>query len=124
MNLTINNFKMEQMLLQLKKLLPMRNKIGYVAARNTRILSDSLTEYFKFKNDLIEKYGEPDVNENGQELDTISIKKDSENFDIFIKEFDEIKDIEHEVELMTLSYEDVIGILTGEEILEFDWMLE
>ena len=42
----ISNIKMEQMLMNLKPILPQRNKIGYIAARNTRILKDALTEYF------------------------------------------------------------------------------
>ena len=32
--------------------------------------------------------------------------------------------MEHVVELMTLKYGDVIGALSGEEILSIDWMLE
>ena len=32
--------------------------------------------------------------------------------------------IKHEVELMKLNYNEVIGILSGEEILKLDWMLE
>lgn len=51
------NIQMEEMYNQLKIILPMRNKIGYVAARNSRILKNELTEYFEFKNELIKKYG-------------------------------------------------------------------
>lgn len=112
------------MLEQLKPLLKMRNKIGYVAARNTRILSDTLTEYFQFKHDLIKKYGEIDRDTDGKELSTVSIKPDSPNFVSFTEEFDPIKNIEHEVELMTLKYEETIGFLNGEEILRLEWMLE
>lgn len=117
------NIQMEIMLETLKPLLPHRDKIGYIAARNTRILNDTLTEYFTFKSDLIKKYGEPDKDENGNELDTISVKPNSENFSEFVKEFDTIKNIEHEVNLMTIKYDEVIGLLNGEEILSLDWML-
>lgn len=118
-----NNIKMEMMLETLKALLPHRDKIGYIAARNTRILNDTLTEYFTFKRDLISKYGEPDKDENGKETGTVSISPTASNFNDFLKEFDAIKNIEHDVELMTIPYEEVIGLLNGEEILELDWML-
>lgn len=118
------NIQMEMMLNALKPILPHRDKIGYVAARNTRILNDTLTEYFTFKQDLIRKYGEPDKDENGNELGTITIKQDSPNFEEFTKEFDKIKDIEHDVDLMTVKYDEIIGILNGEEILKLEWMFE
>lgn len=120
----LSNFKMEQMFTSLKPILSQRNKVGYVAARNARILNDSLTEYFKFKNGLIEKYGEPDKDENGNELQTISLSVNSPNFEKFKEEFSAFTDIEHEVQIMTLKYDEVIGILSGEEILELSWMLE
>lgn len=119
----ISNINMEMMLETLKPILPHRDKIGYIAARNIRILNDTLTEYFAFKQDLIKKYGEVDRDENGKELNTISIMPESSNFEAFTKEFDTIKDIEHEVEVMTIPYEEVIGLLNGEEILDLDWML-
>lgn len=106
----------------LKPILPHRDKVGYVAARNVRKLADTLTEYFKFKEDLIREYGEVDKDADGNELQTISIKPDSLNFKAFTEEFDKIKNIEHEVELMTLPYEEVIGLLNGEEILALEWM--
>lgn len=115
---------MEMMLESLKQILPHRDKIGYVAARNTRILNDTLTEYFTFKRELIEKYGELDKDENGNELNTISVNPNSLNFEVFVKEFEKIKDIEHEVEIMTIQYEEIIGLLNGDEILMLDWMLK
>lgn len=118
-----SNIKMEMMLETLKPILPHRDKIGYIAARNTRILKDTLTEYFAFKRDLISKYGEPDKDESGKETGMVSISPTSSNFQEFIKEFDSIKNIEHNVELMTIPYDEVIGLLNGEEILELDWML-
>ena len=116
------NLEMEKMLETLKPILPHRDKVGYVAARNTRILKNTLTEYFAFKQSLIQKYGEVDKDENGKELHTITVHPDSPNFKLFSEEFDTIKDIEHDVELMTIPYEEVIGLLNGEEILKLDWM--
>lgn len=123
MKQAIKNINMEQMLTQLRPVLKCRDKIGYVAARNTRVLKDALTEYLAFKEKLIRTYGEEETS-SGVGTGRIYINPDSPNFQAFTEEFEKIADIEHEVELMTLTYDDVIGILSGEEILALDWMLE
>lgn len=120
----LKNIQMDQMINSLQKVLSHRDKIGYYAARNYRILNDSLVEYQNFKNSLIAKYGTTDVDADGNELQTISIKVGSQNFDDFLKELEPFNNIEHEVELMIAKYEDAIGCLSGEEILAIDWMLE
>ena len=51
------NSELVAMMHQLEPILAQRNKLGYVAARNFRILSDTLTEYNQFKMELVEKYG-------------------------------------------------------------------
>ena len=111
------------MLQSLQPLLAQRNKIGYIAARNYRILSESLTEYDAFKMELIKKYGEPDLDENGMELG-FSLKIDSPNFKPFCDEMAPFNEMEHEVDIMIGKYEDAIGCLTGDEILRADWMFE
>lgn len=120
----LKNIKMMEMVYQLQPLLSHRDKIGYVTARNYRILTNSLTEYVAFRNGLIEKYGEPDKDKNGAELPTVSLKVDSPNFKLFRDELEPFNNMEHEVELMTAKYSDAIDTLTGEEILSIDWMLE
>lgn len=120
----LKNIQMDQMINSLQQVLSHRDKIGYYAARNYRILNDSLIEYQNFKNSLIAKYGTTDVDSDGKELQTISIKVGSQNFDDFLKELEPFNNIEHEVELMIAKYEDAIGCLSGEEILAIDWMLE
>lgn len=114
---------MEAMLKTLEPLLPHRDKIGYISARNTRIIKDALTEYFIFKHDLISKYGEAEKDIDGKETGVVSVSPDTLNYDSFIKEFDCIKNIEHDIELMTIPYEEVVGLLNGVEILSLDWML-
>ncbi len=118
----LTNIQMESMLNSLKPLLSRRDKIGYIAARNTGILSNTLIEYFKFKYELLEKYGEVDKEGTDNNCPTMSITPDSTNFDIFIKEFEEIATIEQDVEILTLPYKEAIGNLSGEEILKLDWM--
>lgn len=124
MKLLLKNAKMMEMLQQLKPLLSRRDQIGYMAARNYRILSNSLTEYDAFRNALIEKYGEQERDENGVELPAFSIKMGSPQFRDFCEELEPFNNMEHEVELMTAYFDDVAGILSGEEILGIDWMLK
>lgn len=124
MKKSLKNSEMAAMLHQLEPVLSQRNRIGYAAARNYRILSDALTEYNQFKNELIEKYGEPDKAEDGTKLPTISIKIGSPKFKEFCDEMAPFNEMEHEVELMTVKFEDVINVLSGEEILAVDWMLK
>lgn len=120
----LKNSDMVAMLHQLEPILCQRNRIGYAAARNFRVLSDALTEYNRFKMELVEKYGEPDKGEDGTELPSVSIKIGSPEFKLFCDEMAPYNNLEHEVELMTARYEDVIDVLSGEEIIGIDWMLE
>lgn len=122
MKTSLKNAKMVEMLHQLQPLLSHRDKIGYMAARNYRTLSNSLTEYETIKRSLIEKYGEADVDEHGAPI--VSLKIDSPNFKAFCDEMAPFNEMEHEVELMVAKYTDAVGCLTGKEILEIDWMLE
>ena len=122
MQKTLKNAQMAVMRNQLQPLLSHRDKIGYVAARNYRMLSECLVEYNTFRNSLIEKYGEEGKNEDGQPV--LQIKMDSPNFKQFCDELAPFNEMEHTVELMTAKYEDAIGCLSGEEILAVDWMLE
>lgn len=122
MKKVLKNSKMAEMLHQLRPLLSHRDKIGYVAARNYRILTNSLTEYEAFRRNLIEKYGEDATGPNGEPI--VQIKVDSPAFKEFCDELQPFNEMEHEVELMLAKYSDAIGCLSGEEILGIDWMLE
>lgn len=117
------NVEMETMLGQVQSVLGHVDKVGYVAARNTRLLNTALTEYFQIKQELIYKYGEQEMID-GKTTGRIVVTPDSKHFKEFEKEFSEIATIKHEVELMKLNYNEVVGILSGEEILKLDWMLE
>lgn len=118
----LKNAQMVAMLNQLQPILSHRDKIGYIAARNYRILSECLTEYEAFRNSLIEKYGEETKDDRGRPI--IGVKVDSPNFKLFCDELAPFNEMEHEVEIMTAKYNDVIGCLSGEEVLSIDWMLE
>lgn len=106
----------------LKPFLSRRDKIGYVAARNYRFLSNSIAEFETIRLSLIEKYGVEGKDERG--APTYTLKMDSPNFKNFCDELAPFNEMEHEVELMTAKYDEVAGNLSGEEILVIDWMLE
>ena len=122
MKKTLKNSETFAMLRQLKPLLSRQDKLGYVAARNYRFLSDSLIEYETIRRGLIDKYGEQGEDEHGAPI--VTLKMDSPNFKTFCDELAPFNEMEHEIELMTMKYDEVIGQLTGEEILAVDWMLE
>ena len=122
MRIERNNTQLEEMLESLRPALKLRDRLGYVAARNTRIVREALTEYISFKAELIKKYGSPDKNPQGEDLGTISVKLDSPDFSEFLKELDEIGGVKQSVDVIPVSYEDAIGVLSGEEILRLDWM--
>ena len=65
----------------LKPLLSRRDKIGYMAARNYRFLSNSIVEFETIRLSLIEKYGEKGKDERG--APTYTLKMDSPNFQQF-----------------------------------------
>ena len=62
MKKTLKNSEVFERLHSLKPLLSRRDKIGYIAARNYRFLSNSLVEYETIRRSLIEKYGEEGMN--------------------------------------------------------------
>lgn len=123
MKKTYKNWQMVDMLNKLQPLLVRRDKIGYAAARNHRRLAECLTEYERFRNGLIEKYGEREKDEDGNELPSIRLSVTSPQFKRFEQELAPFNEMEHEVEIFTLPYSEAIGILSGEEILAIDWML-
>lgn len=118
----LKNIQMMTMVQQLQPLLSHRDKIGYFAARNYRTISEALTEYNLFRNDLIQKYSSEIIDDNGKPAN--GIKVGTPEFEAFCKELEPYNMIEHEVEIMVTKYKDAIGLLSGEEILGIDWMLE
>lgn len=122
MEKTLKNAQMAVMLNQIRPILSHRDKMGYIAARNFRILSECLTEYEAFRNGLVMKYGEEVKDEEGRAV--TGVKVDSPDFEVFCAELAPFNEMEHKVDIMVGKYADAIGCLTGEEILSIDWMLE
>lgn len=118
----LKNAQMAGMLLDLQPLLSQRNKVGYIAARNYRVLSECLTEYMAMRRRLIEENGEAFTNDQG--FTDHQIKVGTHAFTVFSEAMAPLNEIEQDVDLMTMKYDEVIGVMSGEEILRLSWMLE
>ena len=118
------NIEMEQMLAALEKHLGRTDKIGYAAARNTRILRNETHEYFERRKQLVEKYGSPQLDENGNPTGLTELRFDSPEFKEYAEEIGEWAIIEHAPNLFKLKFEEAIGNLSGTELLEIEWMFE
>ena len=118
------NIEMEQMIASLEPLLERTDKIGYAAARNTRILQSCAMEYLERREQLIAKHGTPRLDDEGNPTGVSEIRIGSEEFDAYAAEIEEWALIEHEPDIFKLKYEDVIDKLSGAQILAVDWMLE
>lgn len=118
------NIEMEQMLASLEKYLDRTDKIGYAAARNTRILRSETQEYFTRREQLVEKYGKPQLDDDGNPTGLTELRFDSPEFLEYAKEIEEWALIEHQPNLFKLKFEEAIGQLSGTELLEIEWMFE
>ena len=118
------NSEMEQMIGSLAKQLDRKDVIGYAAARNTRILREEISEYAKLRDELVVKYGEPDLDDDGNPTGSVSLSFTSPKFADFSDELSRFATIEHEPNLFKLKFEEAIGQLSGSELLELEWMFE
>lgn len=122
MQTKFKNIEMEQMLSALEKHLDRTDKIGYAAARNTRILRSETQEYFDRRRQLIEKYGKPKLDGDGKPTGQTELRFDAPEFAEYAAEIEEWAYIEHEPRLFRLPIEEAMGKLSGTELLEIDWM--
>ena len=120
----IKNVILEKYIETLSKYLDRSDIVGYAAARNYRKISDCLIEFNDKKEELLEKYGVKETDSEGNFTGNMSINPTNPNYDIFMDSYDLYANIEHDVEIFKIKYDKVIGVLTGSEILEIDWMLE
>ena len=120
----LKNIEIEQMIDSILPLLDRKDIIGYAAARNVRIFRNTILEYTSKRDELINMYGEKELDDDGKETGRSFIKNTSPNIKTYAHEIAEYAIIEHEVTIFKIPYDKVIGELTGSEILEIDWMLE
>lgn len=119
----LRNIDMFQMINSLNDLLDRKDLIGYAAARNTRLLTNECAEFIKRRDELIQEYGEPVRDENGNTTGDMKVSMTSPCFSKFVDELEKFGEIKHEVNIFTIPESEVIGSLSGREILELEWML-
>lgn len=122
--MVLNNGTINEYIVLLSNFLDRKDLIGYAAARNTRIFKDACVEYTGIRDELIAKYGEQEVDTDGNYTGRYFITTSSPNISKFVSELKPYANIEHDVTIFKIPYSKVIGELTGTEILEIDWMLE
>lgn len=115
----LKNLTADYYLTILKTIAPkVSGRFGYAVARNIRELSLSLSEYTQFKNRLIAKYG---VND-GKEI-TLSVNSDE--FPKYKAEMSTYEGIEHDLDLMLVSPEDVFKTpLTADDMASIMFMIK
>ena len=118
------NAQMEQMVAQLKPLLDRSGLIGYAAAKNTRVLRDEIAEYIQAKDAAIMELGEPELDAEGNETGQVSLRFDSPRFAEYQERMAAIDTAEAEPRIFRVNASDVMGQLTGQEMLDLEWMLE
>lgn len=117
--MTYTNAQLERMMASASAHLERRDLIGYVCARNYRAISDAIVDYLAMKNALLHEYGKTDGIGKMPYIDP-----SMSGYAEFIARYEPIANVEQDVTIMPLRYTDVVGELTGQEILAIDWMLE
>ena len=120
----LKNIEMEGMIIQLSKHLDRVDKIGYAAARNTRILKSASIEYFERRDQLISEMGEDELDSDGRPTGRKGLKVSSPEFAKFVEAIEEYAMIEHDVELFRIPFSEAEGKISGNELLETYWMFE
>lgn len=118
------NIEMEQMIQSLEPFLERTDIIGYAAARNTRILMNEIHEYITRREELVTKYGEEELDDEGNATGRVQLRFDSPKFKDYSDEIMEWAEIEHEPSLYKIPAEKCIDLISGKQILAIDWMLE
>ena len=98
----IKNGYMSDVMESLMKFQEQTGKTGYAIMRNIRILQPNLEDFEKVRLNLFKKYGT--TNDDGNNY---SVSKESENYDEFIKEYEELLNIEADIELYQIDASDV-----------------
>lgn len=117
------NAQLEAMANSLAPVLKSRTLVGYKAAVNMRSIMDAIADYAAFKDELIHEYGTELKDESGNVVN-FAVTPSCDGYQEFLERLGEVSEIERDVEIMKATPEDVIGVLSGEEIIAIDWMME
>ena len=90
------------------------HKAGLSIARNIKKINEELVEYDKSRDELIRKYSD----------DGVTMNRSNPNWDKFIKEFNEIGSIEAQLEINTITDDDLPENITPSACLTIEFMIE
>ena len=75
-----------------------------------RSFSGIYTDYDQTRQDLIRKYGEPVLDDEGNKTGNIEIKKDSENIDKFVEEMNILRNQNIDVEFTSMTVDELFSL--------------
>ena len=120
----ISNTQMHLYLDTLNEMSFCTGKLGYAIVRNTRLLREQCQDYLKMYEQALVQYGEVVRTETQTGyVEGYSMSPDSPNLNAFVETVQPLAEIEHEVDLYTLPYEDAMNQLTAAQMLQLDFML-
>lgn len=117
---SFKNYEVDDILSNLKIFMDRKDKVGYIAARNYRIISEECKEFFDRRTKFLLEFGERGTNENGESI--VSITPTSPNFEEFSEHLKDISYVQHTVNIIACRFSSIIGILSGEDIMPIEWM--
>lgn len=81
-----------------------------------RSFSGIYTDYDQTRQDLVKKYGEPVLDDEGNETGNIEIKKDSENIDKFVEEMNILRNQNIDVEFTSMTVDELFSLGLSAEL--------
>ena len=81
-----------------------------------RSFSGIYTDYEQTRQDLVKKYGEPVLDDKGNETGNIEIKKDSENMDKFIEEMNVLRNQNIDMEFTSMTVDELFSLGLSAEL--------
>lgn len=81
-----------------------------------RNFSGIYTDYDQTRQDLVKKYGEPVLDDEGNETGNIEIKKDSENMDKFVEEMNVLRNQNIDVEFTSMTVDELFSLGLSAEL--------
>lgn len=81
-----------------------------------RSFSGIYTDYDQTRQDLIRKYGEPVLDDEGNKTGNIEIKKDSENMDKFVEEMNILRNQNIDVEFTSMTVGELFSLGLSAEL--------
>lgn len=81
-----------------------------------RSFSGIYTDYDQTRQDLVKKYGEPVLDDEGNKTGNIEIKKDSENMDKFVEEMNILRNQNIDVEFTSMTVDELFSLGLSAEL--------